>query len=107
MSEELHKASDQLQFFHELVTRLNNIIRGFEVQLHERMPSYGDKISPMTNLEDVSYGFLFQADVSELWYVEEYDVLALALNGRMKVRRFKLAASKSETSEDHKVEGKA
>lgn len=74
---ELHKASDQLQFFHELVARLNNIIRGFE------------------------------ADVSELWYVEEYDVLALALNGRMKVRRFKLAASKSETSEDHKVEGKA
>ncbi|XP_034673514.1 uncharacterized protein LOC117904842 isoform X2 [Vitis riparia] len=74
---ELHKASDQLQFFHELVARLNNIIRGFE------------------------------ADVSELWYVEEYDVLALALNGRMKVRRFKLTASKSETSEDHKVEGKA
>lgn len=50
---------------------------------------------------------IIQADVSELWYVEEYDVLALALNGRMKVRRFKLAASKSETSEDHKVEGKA
>lgn len=31
-----------------------------------------------------------QAIVSELWYVEEYDVLALALNGRMKTRRFHL-----------------
>ncbi|PON93628.1 Transmembrane protein [Trema orientale] len=52
--------SDLVQFFHELVARLNMELRGF------------------------------RAVVSELWYVEEYDVLALALNGRMKVRRFQL-----------------
>lgn len=57
------ETSDQLQFFHELVNRLNDRIRGFE------------------------------AVVSELWYVEEYDVLALALNGRMKVRRFQFGCS--------------
>jgi hypothetical protein len=36
---------------------------------------------------------LFQAKVSELWYVEEYDVLALALNGKMKVRRLDLGCN--------------
>lgn len=35
-----------------------------------------------------------QAVVSELWYVEEYDVLALALNGRMNTRKFRLGCSK-------------
>lgn len=47
-----------------------------------------------------SAGFYFscwfshiQATVSELWYVEEYDVLALALNGRMNVRKFKFGRS--------------
>ncbi|KAL5814102.1 hypothetical protein ACOSQ4_024743 [Xanthoceras sorbifolium] len=62
---EPHNTSNQLQFFHELVARLNSQISGF------------------------------QAVVSELWYVEEYDVLALALNGRMKVRRFPLGCSKT------------
>ncbi|XP_050225790.1 uncharacterized protein LOC126675225 isoform X2 [Mercurialis annua] len=52
--------SEELRFFHELVERLNDQIRGSK------------------------------AIVSELWYVEEYDVLALALDGRMKVRRFQL-----------------
>ncbi|XP_010257076.1 PREDICTED: uncharacterized protein LOC104597305 [Nelumbo nucifera] len=56
--EELQKHPDELQFFHELVTCLNNKVRGFE------------------------------AIVSELWYVEEFDVLALALNGRIMARRF-------------------
>ncbi|XP_022738669.1 uncharacterized protein LOC111291287 isoform X1 [Durio zibethinus] len=55
--------SNQLKLFHNLVTQLNNKIRGFK------------------------------ATVSELWYVEEYDVLALALNGRMKPRRFQLGCS--------------
>ena len=45
---------DQLQFSHELVNKLNDHIRGFK------------------------------AVVSELWYVEEYDVLALTLNRRRK-----------------------
>lgn len=36
----------------------------------------------------------FQATVSELWYVEEYDVLALALDGRMKAHKFQLRCSK-------------
>ncbi|WOL15502.1 hypothetical protein Cni_G24283 [Canna indica] len=52
--------SDQLQLFHELVGALNNKLQGFE------------------------------ATMSELWFVEEYDVLALALNGRIKTRRFPL-----------------
>jgi hypothetical protein len=37
---------------------------------------------------------LFQATVSELWYVEEYDVLALALNGKMKVWRLHLGCNR-------------
>ncbi|XP_078441489.1 uncharacterized protein LOC144711372 isoform X2 [Wolffia australiana] len=50
----------QLSLFHELVKKVDRKVRGFE------------------------------AWVSELWYVEELDMLALALNGRMKVRRFSL-----------------
>ncbi|CAK9330131.1 unnamed protein product [Citrullus colocynthis] len=65
VSETLHRSFDELQLFHELVARLDKQIRGFE------------------------------AVVSELWYVEEYDVLALALNGRMKVRKFPLGCSSS------------
>lgn len=38
--------------------------------------------------------FFIQAKVSELWYVEEYDLLALALDGRMNVRRFPLECSR-------------
>ncbi|KAL0909242.1 hypothetical protein M5K25_020090 [Dendrobium thyrsiflorum] len=62
-SEDMKNSSDLLEFFHELVERVNNKIRGFE------------------------------ATVSELWYVEEYDVLALALDGRIKVRKFPLGCS--------------
>ncbi|XP_055826162.1 uncharacterized protein LOC129894477 [Solanum dulcamara] len=54
----------ELQYLHDLVNRLNNKIRGTK------------------------------ATVGELWYVEEYDILALALNGRMKVRKFQLGCSK-------------
>ncbi|KAI3862981.1 hypothetical protein MKW92_041035 [Papaver armeniacum] len=61
--EELHKQPNQLQFFQELVMHLNNKIRGFE------------------------------AEVSELWYIEEFDMLALALNGRIKPRKFHLGCS--------------
>jgi hypothetical protein len=57
-------------------------------------------ILPMTFLHDIRltrYGIwpvnIIQAVVSELWYVEEYDLLALALDGRMKVRRFQLGCS--------------
>ncbi|KAL9227372.1 hypothetical protein vseg_003065 [Gypsophila vaccaria] len=60
---ELYRTSDDVHIFHELVARVNNEIRGF------------------------------QAAVTELWYVEELDVLALALNGRMKVHRFQLGCS--------------
>ncbi|XP_043687294.1 uncharacterized protein LOC122638410 isoform X1 [Telopea speciosissima] len=59
-AEETKKYSDQLEFFHELVNRLNNKLHGFE------------------------------AEVSELWFVEEFDVLALALDGRIMPRRFHL-----------------
>ncbi|CAH8258159.1 unnamed protein product [Arabidopsis lyrata] len=58
-------SDDQLQRIHDLITRLNNQIRGF------------------------------RAIVSELWYVEEFDLLALALGGRMKVRSFPLGCAKS------------
>ncbi|KAK9119306.1 hypothetical protein Scep_017399 [Stephania cephalantha] len=61
--EEVNKHSNQLQFFHELVERLNKKIRESK------------------------------AIVSELWYVEEFDVLALALNGKIKERRFRLGCS--------------
>lgn len=54
-----------LQFFHDLVTQLNHQIHGF------------------------------QATVTELWYVEELDVLALALDGRMKVHKFQIGCSKT------------
>ncbi|KAJ3677355.1 hypothetical protein LUZ60_003079 [Juncus effusus] len=66
--EERKEPFDQLQFFHELVARVNS-------KLHD-----------------------FQAIVSELWYVEEYDVLALALNGRMKTRRFRLGCYNGQTN---------
>nr|XP_011464374.1 PREDICTED: uncharacterized protein LOC101309730 isoform X2 [Fragaria vesca subsp. vesca] len=59
----LSSTSDQIHFFHELVDRINNKLQGFE------------------------------AVVTELWYVEEFDVLALALNGRMKVRKFQLGCA--------------
>ncbi|CAI9112191.1 OLC1v1012603C1 [Oldenlandia corymbosa var. corymbosa] len=55
----------ELQFLHELVNELNRKLRGF------------------------------QATISELWYVEEYDLLALALNGRVKARKFQLSCSKT------------
>ncbi|KAF8747258.1 hypothetical protein HU200_013248 [Digitaria exilis] len=54
---------DHIKFFHGLVAQVSEKIRGF------------------------------QATVSELWYVEEYDVLALALNGKMKVRKLHLSCN--------------
>ncbi|PKA50726.1 hypothetical protein AXF42_Ash017605 [Apostasia shenzhenica] len=54
---------DLLQFFHQLVARVNSKIHGFK------------------------------ATITELWFVEEYDVLALALDGRMKVRKFSLSCA--------------
>lgn len=42
-----------------------------------------------------AWAHCLQAVVSELWYVEEFDVLALALNGRMKTRKFHLGCSKN------------
>ncbi|CAK9158677.1 unnamed protein product [Ilex paraguariensis] len=57
--------TSEIHFFHQLVARLNNQIHGI------------------------------QATVSELWYVEEYDLLALALNGRMQIRKYQLSCSKA------------
>ncbi|XP_020522552.1 uncharacterized protein LOC18421942 isoform X2 [Amborella trichopoda] len=61
--QEKHMHSDQLKLFQDLVERANQKLKGFE------------------------------ATISELWFVEEFDVLALALNGRMKVRKFDLICS--------------
>lgn len=61
--EENTTSFDHIKFFHDLVAQVNGKIRGF------------------------------QAKASELWYVEEYDVLALALNGKMKVRRLDLGCN--------------
>ncbi|KAK9116759.1 hypothetical protein Sjap_015706 [Stephania japonica] len=66
--EEINKHSNQLIFFYELVERLNKKIHGSK------------------------------AIVSELWYVEEFDVLALALNGKIKERRFRLGCSAASLS---------
>ncbi|XP_057791995.1 uncharacterized protein LOC131008904 [Salvia miltiorrhiza] len=59
------KKMSDLQIFHELVSRLNRKIAGLK------------------------------ATVSELWYVEEYDLLALALNGKMKIRKFNFGCSEA------------
>ncbi|CAN8234804.1 unnamed protein product [Cochlearia groenlandica] len=57
-------SEDQLKLLYELVAELNNQIKGFK------------------------------AIVSEIWYVEEFDLLALALGGRMKVRSFPFGCAK-------------
>ncbi|KAF0897665.1 hypothetical protein E2562_000383 [Oryza meyeriana var. granulata] len=57
---------DRVKFFHDLVAQVNRKIRGF------------------------------QATVSELWFVEEYDVLALALNGKMKVRKLHFGCNEGQ-----------
>lgn len=55
----------------------------------------------VTNNGSYRYRFLHvmcafsKAMVTELWYVEEFDVLALALDGKMKVRKFRLGCSKA------------
>ncbi|KAL5722724.1 hypothetical protein ACHQM5_006210 [Ranunculus cassubicifolius] len=64
-SQEQDKETNLLQLFQSLVKRLNDQLRGFE------------------------------AVVSELWYVEEYDVLALALDGRIKSRKFQLGCKRT------------
>lgn len=56
----MHTLEDTLSFFHGLVSQVNGDLQGFE------------------------------ATVSEIWFVEEFDVLALALNGRIKARKFHL-----------------
>ncbi|XP_042465347.1 uncharacterized protein LOC122047886 isoform X1 [Zingiber officinale] len=63
--EKPEKPSDSLQLFHELVDQLNKKLQGFE------------------------------ATVWELWFVEEHDVLALALDGRMKIRKFPLGCKQN------------
>ncbi|KAL0357469.1 UNVERIFIED_CONTAM: hypothetical protein Scaly_1432600 [Sesamum calycinum] len=71
--QEESKISEQ-QIFHDLVNRLNNQIRG---------------LKSMYSKHEIS------STVSELWYVEEYDLLALAVNGNMKIRKFKLGCSEA------------
>uniref|UniRef100_A0A0E0ARD6 Uncharacterized protein n=1 Tax=Oryza glumipatula TaxID=40148 RepID=A0A0E0ARD6_9ORYZ len=60
------RSLDHVKFFHDLVAQVNSKIRGF------------------------------QATVKELWFVEEYDVLALALNGKMKVRRLQFGCKEGQ-----------
>ncbi|KAG8086870.1 hypothetical protein GUJ93_ZPchr0010g8079 [Zizania palustris] len=59
---------DRVKFFHDLVAQVNGKIRGLQVT------------------------------VSELWYVEEYDVLALALNGKMKVQRLQFGCYEGQVN---------
>lgn len=54
----MHTSEYMLSFFHGIVSQVNGELQGFE------------------------------AIVSEIWFVEEFDVLALALNGRIKARKF-------------------
>ncbi|CAA6664503.1 unnamed protein product [Spirodela intermedia] len=64
-------ATGQLLFLRELVKEVNRKVRGFE------------------------------AWVSKLWFVEELDLLALALNGRMKVRGFDLSSCSGRSGQPH------
>lgn len=64
-AQKIEKESDQLDFFLDLVSQLNSRLKGF------------------------------QATMLELWFVEELDVLALALDGRMRSHRFPLGCSGS------------
>ncbi|XP_071703072.1 uncharacterized protein [Rutidosis leptorrhynchoides] len=64
-SSKISDSASELKHFHELVAHLNSRIRGIK------------------------------ATISELLYVEEYDVLALALDGKMKIRRFKFGCSEA------------
>ncbi|XP_076891512.1 uncharacterized protein LOC143542942 [Bidens hawaiensis] len=64
-SSEETDVDSELQHFRELVVRLNKHIGGTKVI------------------------------ISELWYVEEYDVLALALDGKMKIHRFQFGCLKA------------
>ncbi|CAN6484626.1 unnamed protein product [Victoria cruziana] len=57
--------SDVLALFHNLIDQINKELQGFK------------------------------AVVSELWYVEEFDVLALALNGRIEAHKYHLGCSKA------------
>jgi len=71
------------------VVQVNEKIRGFQVGFffaHITMSWLTANIACMVPI----CHHCFQAMISELWYVEEYDVLALALNGKMKVRRLHL-----------------
>ncbi|CAA0826622.1 Unknown protein [Striga hermonthica] len=62
---EEEKKMSDIQIFHKLVERVNSKIQGMK------------------------------ATVSELWYVEEYNLLALALNGKMKIRKFDFGCSEA------------
>ncbi|KMZ57458.1 hypothetical protein ZOSMA_85G00200 [Zostera marina] len=57
------KEQDEVNYLQDLVSHVNNKLRGF------------------------------QATINELWYVEEFDVLALALDGKMKIRKCHLGCS--------------
>ncbi|CAH9095825.1 unnamed protein product [Cuscuta epithymum] len=62
---EVTKKSSVLEFFKILVSKLNSEIRGLK------------------------------ATMSELWYVEEHHLLALAIDGSMKIRKFPLGCLKA------------
>lgn len=73
------------------MARVNDKIRGFEVAYSLRLGLLISLLnSVVVDFAEFTLFCFFQATVSELWFVEEYDVLALALNGRMKTRRFHL-----------------
>ncbi|KAG8070263.1 hypothetical protein GUJ93_ZPchr0006g43858 [Zizania palustris] len=75
---------DHVKFFHDLVARVNGKIRGFQVDLSFRLPIMYLQINTLIRKFGMHLTAI-QATVSELRYVDEYDVLALALNGKMKV----------------------
>ncbi len=43
-----------------------------------------------------------QATVKEVWYVEELDILALALKGRTRIRRFRLQPEPPHLEDEHR-----
>ncbi|KAE9453825.1 hypothetical protein C3L33_14278, partial [Rhododendron williamsianum] len=96
--------ADETRFFHDLVTRLNNKLNGFQLPMQKPQGVGLDENSSVDIVENyilcpylLWFPFCanFKAMVSELWYVEEFDVLALALDGKMKVRKFQLGCSQT------------
>eukprot|EP00249_Psilotum_nudum_P016476 c25843_g1_i1 orf=420-1400(-) len=71
----------------------NSSSKGLTGNLSSSVALFKDLVSQLNNeLQNLKK----QATVDELWFVEELDVLALALNGRIKERRYRLLCDRQQ-----------